>query len=129
VANKSNPPKANGMTKKDAVRKALDALGRDAKPAELKPFIKDNYGIDMTPEHITTAKGEILRGKGKPAAKKKAVAPRQPAARPQEPQPAGASRARNGDGGISLQDLQTVMELVGRVGPDTLRSLIDLLAR
>ncbi len=119
----------NGMTKKDAVRKALEAMGQDAKPAALKPFIKDHFGIEMTPEHITTAKGEILRGKAgkdKMAAAKKPVAPKQPAARPQEPQAAGASQARNG---ITLQDLQTVKDLVGRVGPDTLRSLIDLLAR
>src|SRR5262245_6679734 len=107
------------MTKKEAVRRTLQVMGKDAKPAQMQPYIKEHFGIDMTTAHITTAKGEILRGK---AAAKKAT-PKQPAAKPQ---PAKASPAQNG---VSLQDLQAVKELVGRVGPDTLRSLIDLLAR
>jgi hypothetical protein len=32
-------------------------------------------------------------------------------------------------GCIRLEDIQAVKELVGRVGPEPLRSLVDLLAR
>jgi hypothetical protein len=80
MADKSNPPKAGGSTisKKEAVQRALQKLGRDAKPAQIQPYIKQTFGIDMTPAHVTTAKGEILRGKGgpgKPAAPKEQPAP------------------------------------------------------
>ena len=134
MAKKSN----GGITKKEAVRKALEALGRDAKPAQLQPYIKQTFGIDMTPGHITTAKGEILRGKGQGAQAKAGAAPKPqaPATAPEPPArqparaPAGASGAGGGGGSgrISLEDLQTVKGLLGRVGADTLRTLIDLLA-
>jgi hypothetical protein len=117
VAAKTN----NGMSKKEAVRRALQAMGKDAKPAQMQPYIKDNFGIEMSTEHISNAKSEVLR-EGK--AKKK------PAAKPQEPQPAkAAAKVSRVGNGVSLQDLQTVKDLVGRVGPETLRSLIELLAR
>ena len=31
--------KGNGISKKEAVRLALEKLGRDAKPAQLRPYI------------------------------------------------------------------------------------------
>jgi hypothetical protein len=127
--------KANGMTKKEAVRKALKKLGRNAKPAQLQPYIKEMFGFDMTPAHITTAKGELLRGKGgkgKAAGKKRhpaAQAPALPAA-PQQGAPK-APPAGNGAaaGRVSLKDIAVVKDLLGRVGADNLRTLIDLLAR
>jgi hypothetical protein len=123
--------KGNGLSKKDAVRQALQKLGKNAKPAQLRPYIKATFGLDMTPEHITTAKGEILRGKGKSPGKRK-QAPAKPAvsAAPASTT-SGKAQPGNGNagGGIRLQDVAAVKDLVGRVGPDSLRTLIDLLAR
>src|SRR5262245_14435757 len=69
----------------------------------------------------------------KPAAKKPAA--KKPAPRPQA-QPAAARAAApkgaagtGGAAGISLQDVQAVKELVGRIGADQLHKLIDLFAR
>ncbi|HYT91227.1 MAG TPA: hypothetical protein VEL76_21110 [Gemmataceae bacterium] len=129
--------KASSISKKEAVRQALKELGKGAKPAAIKPFIKAKYGIDMTPEHITTSKGEILRGKGGKgkAAKKQLAAPKAPAkpplSTPSAATPAGGTRASSGNavGSISLQDVETTKDLVGRVGADSLRTLIELLAK
>jgi hypothetical protein len=149
MADKTNPPKSaggppkgagagkgNGISKKEAVRLALGELGRDAKPAQLRPYIKETFGLDMTPAHITTAKGELLRGKGGKgkATKGKKAAPKLPTtatapappAQPPAKAPAGGSRS---GGGIRLEDIEAVQGLLGRVGADTLRGLIDVLAK
>jgi hypothetical protein len=119
--------RANGLTKMEAVRRALQELGNDARPAQLQPLIKQRFGLDMTPEHITTRQGKLLAGAGRKGKKKQAApVPAAPAKAT-----AGRQRAGNGNaaGGVSLKDLAVVKDLVGRVGADSLRSLIDLLAR
>jgi hypothetical protein len=117
--------KANGMTKNEAVRQALAELGPDAKPMQMRPFIKEHFGIDMTTDHISTAKGEILRKqKGKKKSRPKPRAEQPPPGQPKK-QPARAAAPN----GISLQDIETVQGLVGRVGAGPLKGLIDLLAR
>src|SRR2546421_6915247 len=75
------------MTKTEAVRRALAEFGPIAKLSEMQSFIKDRFGVEMSTNHISTSRGEILRkeaaGKAKPAAKKPAAskpAPKKPAA-------------------------------------------------
>jgi hypothetical protein len=121
----ATPPKASGapLTKMDAVRRALKDLGRDAKPTQLQGHIKKKYGIDMTTDHISTSKGEILR---KEAANAKA--PARPAAAVTKAPAAPAVAASKAGIGISLEDIETVKALVGRVGAADLKTLIDLLA-
>src|SRR5207248_7579030 len=79
----STPKK--GISKMEVVRQALSHFGSDAKPSAMRPWIKQQFGIDMSTDHISTYKGDIRRkqaGKAKaPAAKKHAVtkpAPRKP---------------------------------------------------
>src|SRR5207248_8356264 len=98
----------------EAVRRALKALGKDATPAKLQPYIKQTFGIEMTPAHVTTCKGGILRKKKKPGPKPK-VQP-EPLVRPSAPTPAKATK-----NGITLEDIQSVKSLIGRVGPDQLK--------
>jgi hypothetical protein len=128
--------KRNGISKKEAVRLVLEKLGRDAKPAQLRPYIKATFGLDMTPAHITTAKGELLRGKGGKgkAAKGKKTAPNLPTqaaapAPPAQPPPKAQAAGSRSGGSISLADIQAVQGLLGRVGADTLHGLIDVLAK
>ena len=90
----------------------------------------------MTPAHITTAKGELLHGKGgkgQAAKREKASAPKPPApaAAPKPPArpPAKAAAGGSHSGGIRLEDIEAVQGLLGRVGADTLRRLIDVLAK
>jgi hypothetical protein len=137
MAKKSSPektvsaprPAQGGISKQEAVRRALAELGENAKPSEIKPFVKERFGIEMSADHISTAKGTILKqAKGKkkrrPAAKKEAAptAPAPPAPRP------GTESGKAG-AGISLDDIRTVRDLLDRVGADRLRALVELLAR
>src|SRR5262245_2500795 len=114
--------KQGAITKQEAVRRALEEKGKDARPVDLKPYIKETFGFDMTTKHITTSKSKILKAarKGKRGAKKKQApkAPLQPA-----PQQAAAPRASDGRSGISLEDIQAVKGLIGRVGARPLQTL------
>jgi hypothetical protein len=58
---KTNGKAGAGMTKMEAVRRALAELGRDAKPLQIQAFVKQRFGIDMTNDHATTAKGVVLK--------------------------------------------------------------------
>ncbi len=124
-----------GMTKMEAVSWALDELGMDAKPSQIQQYVRDTFGIEMSPEHITTNKGKIRRGEAGPrkTATTQATPPAAPVQqaepRKEAPQPPAA---RGGDGqasGIPLQDILYVKELVGRFGPEQLHTLIDAFAR
>jgi hypothetical protein len=117
MATNTKKPEAD-ITKQEAVSRALAELGRDAKPMRIQGWVRDTFGIDMGTDHISTAKGQILREK-KPAASRQSPAALAPAVRP-----APASQ-RNG---ISLADIEAVKGLVGRVGTDSLKKLIDVLA-
>jgi hypothetical protein len=119
--NTGTAPKG-GITKKDAVRQALATLGKDASRADIQKFVKDNSGHQMTLDHISNCKGEIHKEKGQT---KKTVT-KQPAARKDEPRkPTTAPRSH----GISLTDIETVKSLVERVGANSLKKLIDVMAR
>jgi hypothetical protein len=114
------------VSKKEAVRRALKALGKGATPSALRPWIKQQFGIEMSADHISTAKGEILRkryGKGKK--KKTADKAKAPAHRPEK----SAAPPSSVPGTVSLDDVRLVKDLVARVGPEQLRGLIDLFAR
>jgi hypothetical protein len=52
--------KNGGMTKLEAVRRALSELGNDAKPTQIKGFVKECFGIEMTTDLSQSAprKGE-----------------------------------------------------------------------
>ncbi len=85
-------------------------------------FIKDKYGFEMTLDHISNRKGEIQKEKGP---KKPAVARQATATKEAPMQTASAARG----GAISLRDIETVKDLVERVGAVDLKKLIDVMAR
>ncbi len=120
---------AEKISKQEAVRRALAHFGRDAKPGQMRPWIKEQFGIDMGADHISTAKGSILKaaGKGKSKAKASTAKTASPAvpARKDAPAPATSGRAA----GIPLHDILSVKELVARVGRDQLHTLIDAFAQ
>jgi hypothetical protein len=204
MAEKANGPKApaaKSISKTEAVRRALARFGRDATPLQMQPWIKSEFGITMSANHISASKGKLL-GKKKPAAKtaapkpaasnataaradgisklegvrrvlaefgpdtkpvqiqahlksrfgipisvdvastyKKLVARQAKAGKktrtPKAAFPTSqasstastAARPKAAGAGVSLDDLGAVKELVGRVGAESLRTLIDLFAR
>jgi hypothetical protein len=119
------------LTKMDAVRQALATLGKDAKPIQLQGHIRKEFGIEMSTDHISTYKGNILRkkgGKGRRGGKKAAAKPSEaPAAAPAALVPKVGGRGANV--AVSMGDLQALKDLVQRVGANNLRSLIDLMGR
>jgi hypothetical protein len=123
-----------GMSKREAVRRALADLGPDATPTQLQPHIREKYGIDMTTDHISTEKGNLRKKAG--AAKRgatKTLASKPPAqasvARQSEPEkPAAQAKAAGGDA-IGLDDIEAVKGLVERVGAANLKKLIEVMAR
>jgi hypothetical protein len=115
--------KANGkatVTKKEAVRQALAALGWDRPRAEMAKFIKDKFNLEMDLDHISSCKGEIQ--KESKAKKKKAAAPKQPAAKVEAPKHPASQ-------GISLDDIELAKRLIERVGADSLKKLIGMLTK
>jgi hypothetical protein len=122
------PAEGEKVTKKEAVRRALAALGKDAKPIAIQGWVKDNLAIDMTTDHISTTKGELLRkARKKPAARKPAASPQPPGqAAPALPAVKVANAKRSA---VEMADILTLKDLVRRVGAAHLRTLIDVISR
>jgi hypothetical protein len=106
----------------------LQDLGNEAKPLQIREHIKKRYHIEMSLDHISTVKGEILRetGQAKPAAGKPTV-PQRPIRK--EDSAKGAKAPGEREQGINLKDIETVKDLVERVGAASLKKLIDVIAR
>jgi hypothetical protein len=114
--------KGGTISKQEAVRRALAHFGRDAKPAQMQGWIRQQFGIDMSTDHISTAKGEILRKAAKKAAPKKAAAPKPQVQR-------AAASATPAKAAVPLADILAVKDLVGRLGAGPLHTLIDAFAK
>lgn len=108
---KAKSPKAandKGISKMEAVRRALNRLGADAKPLVMKPYIEKEFGIVMDANMISSYKSAISRK--------------------------GASQSRlNRRGGrgtvggeLSVEDIQAVKDLAERIGADKVRELAEL---
>jgi hypothetical protein len=125
---------AEKITKQEAVRRALDQLGPEAKPTQMQGWIKDQFNIEMGRDHISTAKGDILRkagkkrkSRGKRPPAQKSAARKAEAGKPAAPKPPRAPSVRGGHA-IPLEDVLAVKDLVVRLGPGPLRTLIDAFA-
>lgn len=108
-----------GITKKEGVRQALAALGTDAARVEIQKFVKNHFGLEVNPDHISSCKSEILKQKGKkkPASATHHVAKKDPA-----PKSAAADS-------VNLHDIELVKHLVELYGTDSLKKLIAMLAK
>lgn len=129
--------KAGGASKMDLVRKALAKLGKDAKPTQIQDYVKSAFSVRMTADHVSNYKGKILRGEtGKvkaPSQKKSAKVNKHPArkvtASRQLATVTTGSTSHTTGKGLTLQDVHTTRDLLGRVGATQLRSLLDLLSK
>jgi hypothetical protein len=136
---------AETVNKKEAVRRAMAHLGDDTKAAVLRDWIKQQFNLDMTADHVSTARGEIRReraGQPKSGAKKPTAKPKpgskKPAAQgaaakagPAPKAPAGPQPVAGGKktAAIPLDDILTMRGLVDRHGARPLHTLIDALAK
>jgi hypothetical protein len=130
--NSGEPHAANGPlrekleNKTEAVRRALDELGWDARPLDIKEHVKKYYGVTISTKVISVYKGKLAkrgRRRGKRGRRAKAAAPAVPAV----VVPA-APRAGGRDAAIDLGDLRALKDLSERIGTGRLRELVELLA-
>src|SRR5438067_4685301 len=98
------------ISKMDAVRHALNELGPEAKPLQMKPWIQKRYGIDMEANMISSYKSSL----NKEAAGQSGISRR------------GRGAGRGAAGDLSLQDIQAVKQLSDRIGADKVRELAGL---
>jgi hypothetical protein len=134
---------AKAPSKAQAVYLALQELGREAKRGEIGEFVRVRFGIDMKPDHVSTARAEALKklaADGKPAPKEAPPAAEAEPATPREPArvgqaapvaagetPMGGKSSPTGSGpAVELDDLLALKVLVGRVGAENLRRLIEI---
>jgi hypothetical protein len=106
--------------KTEAVRRALDALGPDAKPLEIQVYVLGHFGIEVSTGVISVYKAKLAGG-----GRKRGRLSRRPRG---EATAVVARPAARGSSGVSLQDLRAVKELGSRVGPRHFRELLDLLS-
>jgi hypothetical protein len=115
------------ISKTEAVRQALAELGNDAPMPAIQAYVKDHFGIEMPKNHYYACKTRILQMAAKKQAAAKKAQPRalvQPAAASSSSAPTKKATASRP---ILMEDILLVKELVGRVGSDKLKSVIDLL--
>jgi hypothetical protein len=119
---------AKAPNKNEAVYLALQELGTDAERGQIRSFVKERFGIDMTPNHVSSAKTTALKKlgvNGKPIPKAKPPAPKKPA-RVDEAAPVVTPAREKSSPAVELDALLALKALVGRVGAETLRKLIDV---
>lgn len=106
---------AAGITKMEAMRRALGTLSRGAKNSQIQQYIKEQFGYEMSPAMISTYKNHI---------RKKARTGRK------RGRPVGSTGIRGASTtGIHVDDIRAVQELAGRLGAGKLRSLVDVLCK
>jgi hypothetical protein len=104
-------------TKKEAVRLALQAKVRS--PTEIADYVRRIFGMEMTPAHVSTIKGQLKREKkgkkpsGNGRRKKQAkAAAAQPAPPPSKVKPATQVKV----GGLLPEDLTALLAMAQRAG-------------
>jgi hypothetical protein len=131
-----------GLTKKEAVLRAIKIAGPNADTAKVQRTIKAEFNMDISANHISAVRSKLRQEKAaarakpakpaKPAAAKKAPpkpAPKaKPAARktPAAPSPAVSSAK---PAGFRLDDIQTARTLLARLGNVRAQQLIDVLTK
>jgi hypothetical protein len=125
---KHNPDSTAGQgtttgahSKMDAVRQALNSLGRDAKPPALDSYIREHFGMSIPHNMISSYKSQ-LRSKKKGG--KGARRGRPPASESAKAVEAVAEERQR----VSFKDLQEVKTLAGRLGIAKLQKLVEVLA-
>jgi hypothetical protein len=116
---------SESISKTEAVQKAVEQGW--TKPTEGVMFIKTMVGIDLSPSHFSNIKSTLGTTqkkrpgrppgiKSKPKAEAVPVAPQRPAVAPRS------------SGVIDIEAVQQVKELVDKLGPETMKGLIEALS-
>ena len=116
---------------RDAVAKALGALGESAKVPALTDWVNENLGLGMNTRqvglhryHILPKKAKAMK-RGRPPGSKNKVQPEAASngMSAKAPKPAAGKMAM-----VAVEDMRVVKELVGRYGSEQVRQMLDVLA-
>jgi hypothetical protein len=139
--------KRKKLTKVEAVRRAMAAMGKEASRTDLQGYVRQKFGFRMNLNHISKCKTKLASravkaatpNGSKAAAVKPAAAavasgkPTAPESRAARSAPAPRTRPAGGNGSsgasIRLEDVLTAKVLIDRMGAGTLKTLIDGLAK
>lgn len=111
----SAPGNGKPSNKYEGVRLALSTIGNEAKPLEIQSWLKTTHKMKMPVSTISNYKSSILSG-GYKKAKTRGRKPK--------------AKGGNADiGGITVEDIKAVQELVNRIGADKVRDLAGVLAK
>lgn len=98
-------PEAGKVNKTQLVTEAIDAIGGDPGPKELIEHIKEKHGVELKYALVASYKSQIMNKKGR-----------------------GSNRGSSAvSGSVNLKDLQTVKDLLTRLGESQLQSVIKAL--
>lgn len=86
------------------VREAMDVLGAGAKPLAIQAHIKDKHGVELPTQIISNYKFQIRRQGG------------------------SKGRGRRAATALQIEDFEAVRGLVGRLGADQVKRLVDVVA-
>ena len=116
------------ISKKEAVRRSLEKLGKKAMPKEIRQDIRERFGLEVSSNYVSTTKADLLL---KPKAKKPAMKKAEPKEAPQTREPAAVPSATDDGktGAVEMGDILALRGLLDRVGPDRLKTLIDVMSR
>ena len=120
------------MTKIEGVRIALQKLGNNANVNDIQAFVKKEFDIDMTKDHIYVSKGEVRKQaakKGMPLSPRRVSTRKSKIKAPVQMHAASTSSAKETvkKEVVRVEDLQAVKSLLHRLGSPQLKSLIELL--
>lgn len=118
----SQAQNAEPISKMEAVRRAL-ADGKDTAGTAL-PFIKEQFGLEMTANHFNTYKSTIKGAKGKKRGRKPGRKSMDAAVVVTAVTEVAPVIQRHGT--IGLGDIQQLKDLVSRYGEGTIKQLVEL---
>jgi hypothetical protein len=113
----------DGVSKLEAMRQAVAALGKEAPLADLLKFIKQTYGITLDRGVAYNYKSIVSSQKTTPTTVKRKG--RKPGRKPTAAVAANGSKA----GAISLEDIAAVKALADRIGAEKVQRLAKVLAK
>jgi hypothetical protein len=111
-----------GNNKMEAVRRAMGALGMEASPNDIEKYLKEQFGMDMHPNMISSYKSSIRRKSGLTRRRRRGRPPRAAVASEEF-----ATRGRPAGGDVPMKDLKALKEMAGRLGVGRLRDLVEVL--
>lgn len=113
------------ITKTEAVRLAIEKLGKDTAADAAMKFVKDEYKLDLSKSHFFNIKSTLSNKGGK-----KRGRPRKVQVETAAPTASATPKSISAHGrtGISLADLQAIKGLADKLGAADLHSLVDVLA-